>query len=321
MLYNLAGGIILSTKNSWYQVSFGALYIDVFYFYLLLLTLRWARLRKPATFGESSPIALIGYRLTITSLPTLLLIQWVFYAKIQTGSYFTYVTNGMMALHAAIAIMLMLVYTVLDLGYELMDSWRKSEAEKEKFIRLHTQAQYENLKAQINPHFLFNSLNTLSSLIAEDGDRARIFVRQLSTVYRHILDSRDAEVVSLDKERFIFDAFIFLCETRFEDNFRVVCTWPERLEDWKIPPMTLQILAENAIKHNVISREKPLQLSVSFQNGYLWISNPNQPKRRTEEGTGFGLQNIRERIQQFTQKPVEVIDSPDTFTVKIPLIQ
>lgn len=320
LLYNLVGGIILSASSNWGQMNFGALYIDVIFFFLLLKMLRFMRRQNPAKAGVSSPLRVILNRIGILFLLIVFLLGPVFKLKVATGDYFTYVANSVIYLHITIASVIMLVYVGLDLGYELMDSWRKAEAEKEKLHRLHTQAQFENLKAQVNPHFLFNSLNTLSSLIVEDGDRARQFVRQLSTVYRYILENRENDLVELEREKSLFDSFVYLCQTRFEENFIVHAEWPENLNQWSIPPMTLQILVENAIKHNVISKQKPLTLWVNYDEGILSVGNTNQPRRQLDSGTGFGLKNIRERFHQLSDKEVSIINQDGNFVVQLPLI-
>lgn len=322
ILYNLGAGLLVSSANDWFPaLEFGGLYIDILFFYALILCLRLLKNSKPANSFENSPILLVLQRTALLILLVVVFNRWIIQLKVASGAWFTYITHGQIATYNFVAILLLLIYVILDLGYELLDKWRKSEAEKEKFARLHAQAQLENLKAQVNPHFLFNSLNTLSSLITEDQNRAKQFVRQLSIVYRYILEHRESQVVSLDREKALFDSYIYLCKMRFEENFVVEEQWPDAMNEFNIPPMTLQILVENAIKHNVISKQKPLTLSVHTEGNKLIVSNTFQPKKQLEAGTGFGLKNINERYAQLTNRRVNVQQLESTFSVELPLIR
>lgn len=321
LIYNIGAGLSFSLTNDWPILELGAMYIDIAVFFLLILTVRFMRRRRPAIGNAYGPLAIIAERVGILILPVIYLNRFAIQLKVLTGNWYSFISFERISTYTFIMISLMLIYVVLDLGYELMDNWRTSEAEREKLKRLHTQAQFENLKAQVNPHFLFNSLNTLSSLIVEDEDRARQFVRQLSAVYRYILENREKDLISLESEKKLFDAYVYLCETRFEENLKVETQWPSSLNQWSIPPMTLQILVENAIKHNVISRQNPLHLWVHFENQRLIVGNTYQPRRQLESGTGFGLKNILERYSQLTPREVKVQQKDANFIVELPLIK
>jgi two-component system, LytTR family, sensor kinase len=202
-----------------------------------------------------------------------------------------------------------------------MNELRKSVEEKEMLKLESLYAQLEALKTQVNPHFLFNNLNTLVSIIPEDPDRAVAFVQQLARVYRHILEVKDEQSIPLKEELDVLRAYAFLLKTRFGDNIEINIDVPEEKMNRKIIPLSLQILMENAIKHNIVSGERPLRIDVFAQNGRLIVSNNLQKKNQLNESTGIGLENIRNRYRLLSDKHVVVTENSSDFTVSIPLIE
>lgn len=200
-----------------------------------------------------------------------------------------------------------------------LTNWRKEAIRAERLEKEKIATQYESLKNQVNPHFLFNSLNALSELVYADQELAVKYILQLSQVYRYVLDSRDNEVASLRDELEFLDAFIFLQKIRFGDSLQVSIV-VKRSEDRYILPLALQILLENAIKHNIVSREDPLQIDILEENGYLTMKNKLNKKKSAEAGTGIGLENISLRYRYLSQHPVEVQDDGEQFIVKIPIL-
>lgn len=197
--------------------------------------------------------------------------------------------------------------------------WKTALVEKEQVERAHLAGQLEGLRNQVNPHFLFNSLNTLIYLIPEEPERAVRFVQQLSKVYRYVLESRDTQLIALREELGFLDAYIFLLRERFGDNIRIDLRTDALAPDTAIVPLTLQILFENAIKHNIISADKPLNLEVFPENGHLIVRNNLQRKNQVMDSTGVGLENIRLRYRILTGREVEIIPSERYFTVALPL--
>jgi two-component system, LytTR family, sensor kinase len=213
-------------------------------------------------------------------------------------------------------IMIIAIYESIYFMHEL----RHSVEETENLKRENLSAQLNALRTQVNPHFLFNNLNTLSSLIPENPNHAVDFVQQLSKVYRHILEVKDEKCILLKDELDVLNAYTFLLKTRFDKNLDVNINIPVEKMQKKIVPLSLQILMENAIKHNIVSAEKPLQINVFAENGSLVISNNLQMKSQINESTGIGLDNIRNRYKLISEKPVTVTESETNFTVSIPLI-
>jgi LytS/YehU family sensor histidine kinase len=176
------------------------------------------------------------------------------------------------------------------------------------------------LQAQINPHFLFNSLNTLSSLVYEDADRSAEFIRRLSDVYRHVLDARQKDLISLREELSFIESFIFLLELRFENKLKIDVRIDENLLDHKIAPLTLQMLIENAVKHNIVSDSKPLSVDIFNDDDHIVVKNPLQEKVVKEKGNNMGLRNISSRYMALCGKEVGIYNTDGAFTVKIPII-
>ena len=214
-------------------------------------------------------------------------------------------------------IMIIAIYESIYFMHQL----RHSVEETEKLKRESLKAELNALKTQVNPHFLFNNLNTLVSVIPENPKLAVDFVQQLSKLYRHILEVKDEQSILLQEELDVLKAYAFLLQTRFGNNLDVIINVPaERLKK-RIVPLSLQILMENAIKHNIVSSDKPLRIEVTALNGKLVVSNNLQRKNQVNESTGIGLDNIRNRYKLLGNDQVEVTENGSNFTVSIPLIE
>ena len=201
-------------------------------------------------------------------------------------------------------------------------NFSRAEMEKKELLRENLQSQLDSLKGQVNPHFLFNSLNTLSSLITKDSARAEAFVEKLSNVYRYLLQSNQHELVTLKSELNFLDSYIHLLTTRFGGNIIVTKTINANYEAYLLPPLTLQLLIENAVKHNIVSSRQPLQISI-FTDGAkkLHIVNQLQRKYRQIVSGKVGLNNIAAKYKLLNQPEVEIIESATEFAVTLALIE
>lgn len=197
--------------------------------------------------------------------------------------------------------------------------WKTAVQVAEKHKREALSVRYETLKSQVSPHFLFNSLNVLTALVHKDPDLAEKFIRQLSNVYRYLLDVKDESLVPLRREMEGLKAYIFLLEIRFGDNFQVKIELTEQNEVLVVP-LALQMLLENAVKHNEISREHPLHVSLYQEAGHLVMRNNLNPRTRPAESSGIGLPNIDERYRFLCERPIVIEHTADFFTVKLPII-
>lgn len=200
---------------------------------------------------------------------------------------------------------------------------RKMEIQAQQLMKENALAQFEALKNQVSPHFLFNSLSILSSLVHVDAHLSERFIDQLSKAYRYILEQKDNDTVSLRTELEFLKSYAFLLKIRFENKFDVnVIVTEQQAEKYRIAPLTLQLLIENCVKHNRMSENEPLVISISIKDDYLIVVNPVRARSELEKRTStrIGLANIKNRYQILTKSPVQIEQGENLFTVKIPLI-
>ncbi len=197
--------------------------------------------------------------------------------------------------------------------------WEAESKRKEQLEKENIEARYEILKNQISPHFLFNCFNTLAVLIDEGKKSASTFLKQLSRVYRFVLDTKESEIIKLTEELKVFHAYAHLLSIRFGNNFILKNRIESSQEKYFIAPLTMQILLENAIKHNQSSVEHPLNVDIRIEDKYLIFTNNLVPMASTES-TGTGLQNIKNRYEYLTGEQISITHGKEHFAVKIPLI-
>lgn len=202
-----------------------------------------------------------------------------------------------------------------------MNRVKQVELEAETLKKNSIEAQFEVLRNQINPHFLFNSFNVLSTLVYRDADMSAKFISQLSNVYRYLLFNQQSKLVSLKDELTFIDSYLYLLKIRFGNNIQIekkITVLPTR---YYVPPGVIQMLIENAIKHNVVSKKNPLQIVLETEKDYLIVENVLQPKKVAEQtSTHVGLNNIISRYGLLSNRQVEVKKSETSFVVKIPLL-
>jgi tetratricopeptide (TPR) repeat protein len=198
---------------------------------------------------------------------------------------------------------------------------KKTLLASEILQRENIQFKFEALKNQLNPHFLFNTFSTLISLISENAGLAENYTRNLSNVYRYILTSKDKELVKLKEEIEFINSYMFLISIRFNDNVTIDINIEKEMLEYSLPLLSLQLLIENAVKHNVISGKKPLKITIDSEDNKLTIQNNLQKKSSIENSTKIGLQNIINRYELISSEKVDVCQSDTYFTVKLPLIK
>lgn len=198
-------------------------------------------------------------------------------------------------------------------------SWRQATIDAEKLKRENMAARYESLKNQVNPHFLFNSFNALTNLVYEDQEKAVKFIKQLSEVYRYVLDTREKEVVPLEEEIRFLESYVYLQQIRFGNKLKIEISIKK--ENVFIAPLALQMLIENAIKHNIVSEEDPLTIKLYYQEDFIVVENNLQIKNiQVEASAGVGLENICQRYQFLSDQAVQVIQDKGSFIVKLPAL-
>ncbi|MCX6216138.1 histidine kinase [Spirosoma sp.] len=222
-----------------------------------------------------------------------------------------------------VGMMIFLVNTIICLGFiasHLLRRWQENALRTAQLEKEKVQVQLDSLKNQVSPHFLFNSLSSLDSLIDDNPVLARQFLQQLSKVFRYVLQHKEKALVPLETELAFIKNYISLLHTRFDGAFVVTCEVDEPALDQLIVPVTLQILIENAIKHNIISEAHPLTITLSTHDGYLSVTNPLQRKRQVETSNRLGLENLTLLYSFLSQKPVEIIETDARFQVRLPLL-
>ncbi len=216
--------------------------------------------------------------------------------------------------------LVVVLINVLHLSDYLFHKWRENATRAIHLEKEKSQVQFDNLKNQLNPHFLFNSLTSLDSLIQENPDLARQFLQQLSKVFRYVLQHKDKGLVPLYTELDFIKNYVFLLQTRFDTFLNIDFQISEESLEKKITPVTLQILIENALKHNIVSAAHPLTIRICTDDQYLKVENNVQPKKQVETSNGQGLQNLKNLYKFLTDTPFETIIHNGKFVAYVPLI-
>ncbi|UBB89018.1 2TM domain-containing protein [Candidatus Kaistella beijingensis] len=244
-------------------------------------------------------------------------VTYILILKKNATDFFT----GNMGISNWITINIALLVSAILHAKSFMEEWKKStrkEVVEQKIIAKSANAQFESLKNQLDPHFLFNSLNVLSSLIDENPNLAQRFTSSMSKIYRYVLEQKDKELVTVEEELDFAKTYCELLKTRFEDsvNFEV------EVKDKKgfVVPLSLQLLLENCIKHNFATSAKPLIIKIYSENGNLIVENNLQAREQVKEREGIGLSNIVQRYSLITNRNVFIEKSEDYFKVKLPIL-
>lgn len=218
-----------------------------------------------------------------------------------------------------VTVIITIVITIIMTSRSFLFNWRQSAIDAEKLQKESIAARYESLKNQVNPHFLFNSFNALTNLVYEDQDKAAKFIKQLSEVYRYVLDTRDKEVVPIEEELKFLKSYIFLQQIRFGEKLKIEIEITNAQA--QVAPLALQMLIENALKHNVASEDDPLFIKLYSSDDYIVVENNIQKKTSYgEPSAGVGLENIRNRYDFLSNRKVEIIQNDKKFLVKLPAL-
>jgi two-component system LytT family sensor kinase len=218
------------------------------------------------------------------------------------------------------ALFFALALIAIYISFNFFKAWKNSLFEIEKYKTQSSEAQLQNLKNQINPHFLFNNLSVLTSLVYKNQDKAVDFINELSKVYRYVLDNKNLELVTIYEELEFLNHYTYLLKIRFEKAFSISLNIDENNKHSYLPPMCLQMLVENTIQHNEASQAKPLQVSIYTNNNTLIIENNIQARSDNTESSKTGLKNIQSRYAYYTDKKVEISNDGKIFKVTLPLM-
>lgn len=251
----------------------------------------------------------------------LILAAWIFtFNFIQAEVYDIYASVISPKINSITYFFFLLIMLLISKALQLIEKSKLDTLEKERLKKKSLQNELEALKNQINPHFLFNSLNTLNYLVREDQKAAGIFISKLSFLYRYILQSQDKELVSVNEELKVVDSYVHLIKQRYQKNFVVNINISQELMYRKIPTLALQLLLENAVKHNEISDKRPLFVDFYNENNYLVVTNTLQERKRPAESTQKGLRNLYTRYKLSMDKEIYISKTENRFMVKIPTL-
>lgn len=211
------------------------------------------------------------------------------------------------------------IVTVFHVIY-FYNRYQKNKIKEQKVIAGAASAKFDALKNQLDPHFLFNSLNVLTSLIEENPKNAQKFTTSLSKVYRYVLEQKNKDLITVDEELNFARTYMSLLKMRFEDS--IIFEIPEQATnpESKVVPLSLQLLLENAVKHNMVTSSKPLHIKIYEKGGMLIVENNLQPKQIVKKSSGVGLENIKQRYQLLSNKTVSINQSTSSFAVAIPML-
>ena len=315
--YLLFGDRIWSEARIW-LFSFPIIYAQGFCsWYLHIITMHFYRVWFPHMKQAI-------YRLVLLFFTHVALTSLTFASLFYGYAYFNflgYEFNGaQLELSILVAIALTLVATT---GWEaeyIIKKWKESLAEKEQLEQMALQYEFETLKSQVNPHFLFNCFNTLSSLITEDPERAEIFLNDLSKVYRYLLRNNEDGLSTLQNELNFINSYFELLKTRHGDCIQLQIEVDKKYNNYLLPSLTLQLLVENAVKHNVISKQHTLSVEIFSMPGNKLAVNNNLQRKPNVHSNKVGLSNIKLKYELLQQQGFKILEDQRNFTVILPLM-
>jgi len=268
-----------------------------------------------------SPIKRLIYQFSSLTLffGLLIFIGFYLWATLAQGLAFSVIMDEALP-SLKVAFIFMLLSLLVGNAILFFKNWKAAAIQQEELKRAHLALQYQSLKDQVRPHFLFNSLSSLATLINTDTAKATLFVHKLSNVYRYVLEQRENELVPLKEDLKFMEDYVFLQKIRFGDNLQVDIQLDLDLNRMVIP-LSLQLLVENAIKHNEISAEHPLRIAISSTGkGHVIVKNKLHRREVSETSLGTGLENLKKQIAYFSKDPLLILEEPESFVVRMPTV-
>lgn len=320
-----APNLTTAYESGYYVGHFMGIHFFNFIFYSLTLYFVNAALylKLDDFFGienYSPKRIIIGFAFSFfITLTTIFLLQFFREVIINNLSFSEFVLNEKLNNYIGSSIIAFFVVLVIH-AFHFYKKLQENKVKEQKIIAGTASAKFETLKNQIDPHFLFNSLNVLSSLIEENPENAQRFTTALSKVYRYVLEQKDKDLVPIEEELAFAKTYMNLLQMRFENSLTFEISIENIDAEAKVVPLSLQLLLENAVKHNIISEQKPLHIKIYIENDALVIQNNFQKKAVLQDGQGVGIQNIISRYEIITERKVSIEQNENTFTVKLPIL-
>ncbi len=302
--------LLIFVYNQVYSLVF---YMANFFFFMYMLK------RFKETFFKFKNLVRVISGVIGVTLVCIILLRFFQEVYIEGESINEFLSEEKAEYYYVVLIISLLISTVFLIIYYFRFTQEK-KVKEQKIIAGTASAKFDALKNQLDPHFLFNSLNVLTSLIEENPEAATKFTTALSKVYRYVLEQKNKDLVSVEEELKFATLYMSLIKMRFEDS--IVFTLPEKLSnpEAKVVPLSLQLVLENAVKHNIVTPTKKLQISIQEKDGNLIVKNNSQPKQVVKASTGVGLKNIKQRYYLLTDRPVLINKTDKEFCISIPLL-
>jgi hypothetical protein len=276
--------------------------------------------KKYPGFGQSARRIAAWFLITLPVSPAFITALYCIYRLLVLPDQLITPTQLYWAIVAGFVIDIL--FLAFNEGIYTFSKWKETIQEAEQLKKANLQTQFEGLKNQVNPHFLFNSINTLSSLIHEDKERAEKFIDEMSSVYRYLLRNNEEELVTLSTELKFIHSYFHLLKTRYGSGIEMKVNITKESEKYLLPPLTLQLLVENTVKHNNVLKEKPLLIEIDgSSNARLIVKNNLQKKTTAVYSSKIGLDNIREKFRLLNQPDIIIKETPTMFIVTLPLLE
>ena len=331
LLRNLIGSIILALIVTFFSYNFATKSLNTvmvtfawafaicfsqwlghsFIFELLDKRISWQK--QPLRRAIYGSLAIIVYAVVAYVFVTVIM-TWIVFGELPDNSLRWGIKSSYVAIIVSFAV------SIIFLTYGFFQSWKNSLLETERVKAEMLSYKYEALQNQINPHFLFNSFNVLSDLVYEDQKKAVTFIKQMSQLFRYVLDSREKELVPIKEELDFIASYAYLLQTRFEDKLVFDIQVAAEANEMMVP-MTLQFLIENCVKHNEISASKPLNINIFRDDSQIFVKNNLQLKKAEDSSTGTGLSNMVQQYSYFTDRQIIIRETDKEFSVEVPIIK
>lgn len=258
--------------------------------------------------------------INIIAVSGMVLLYLMFFTQIEINAFLLEHRDTLIKL-SILLFFTLFIYNIVDFTFYSYNEYAVGQIESVKLEREQMELQFEALKTQLSPHYLFNCLNTISSLVDQNAEYAETFIRRLVQTYQYILDSKDKRLIPVSEEVDFVKAYQFLLKVRFGDAMKINFELGDDVMKTLIPPLTLQILIENAVKHNEMTEDDPLEVDIKLDKAGFIIVRNDKTEGHIEEVTSFkiGLDNIKKRYSYFTDRPIKIHDAQN-FEVKLPLI-
>jgi sensor histidine kinase YesM len=311
--FNLSFNELLKTLSVHFMYAFTLTFLNAYFFNYLETKISWKENSKKRLI-----IGAIGS--VVITMVGLAILRFITYVLIFGYSINDFLNDKNAAAYYTFGLVITLFVSLIFHTIFFYRALTDKKVNEQQIVAKTETAKYESLKSQIDPHFLFNSLNVLTALIGENPSQAEKFTTKLSKVYRYVLEQKNKDLIDLNEELQFAKTYMELLKMRFENAITFEIPEKASNSELKIIPLSLQLLLENTIKHNVVSEDNPLKVTIAETDGYLIVANNYNPKTVLEKGTKIGLKNIIDRYNLITLKKVSVEKIAGKFTVTLPLL-